>query len=521
MKNKLTFLCLYLINSLLLLSQDSYHIIPQVQQIRYSSGFFQLNEITEIEDEEHFFAFEQQLLKKELNLINTKAIITKNKTNNFQLIQNPSLEENEYKIEINNKGIKLSSKTKTAMFYAVQTFIQMNESVKNGNFPFVEIKDKPHFNWRGMHLDVSRHFFSIQEVKQYIDLLARYKMNTFHWHLTDDQGWRIEIKKYPLLTSKSAWRNGSMVGHYRDQKMDSIKYGGFYTQEEIKEVVAYAKERQINIVPEIEMPGHALAALSSYPEYSCQGGPFEVAKTWGVFEDVFCAGNEKTYQFLEDILDEVLSLFPSEWIHIGGDECPKTRWKECSKCKKKINEQHLKDEHELQSYFIQRIEKYLLSKGRKIIGWDEILEGGLASNAAVMSWRGTEGGITAAKMKHFVVMSPGKPCYFDHYQSEEIKNEPVAIGGLNTLKMVYDYNPIPESLNEEEKKYILGAQGNVWTEYMNDFKHVQYMILPRMTALAEVLWSNPMDKDYSDFIKRLSTHQNYFEKQKLNYFRGF
>jgi hexosaminidase len=361
--------------------------------------------------------------------------------------------------------------------------------------------DIPKFQWRGMHLDVSRHFFSKEFIKKYIDYLAMYKMNTFHWHLTDDQGWRIEIKKYPKLTEVGAWRNGSMTGHYTDQTFDDIRYGGFYTQEEIKEIVAYAKERYITVVPEIEMPGHALAALASYPEFSCTGGPFEVGKSWGVFDDVFCPKDE-TFTFLENILAEVIALFPSEYIHIGGDECPKVRWKSCPKCQKRIKDEKLKDEHELQSYFIQRIEKFVNSKGRKIIGWDEILEGGLAPNAAVMSWRGTEGGIAAAKEKHFVVMSPGSHCYFDHYQGEP-KNEPIAFGGYTNVEKVYSFNPIPKELSEEESKYILGAQANVWTEYINTPEHVEYMVFPRIAALSEVLWGTSNPNEYKVFETRL------------------
>jgi hexosaminidase len=341
-------------------------------------------------------------------------------------------------------------------------------------------------------------------------------MNVFHWHLTDDQGWRIEIKKYPKLTGIGAWRNGSMIGHYNEQKFDTIRYGGFYTQEEIKEVVVYAKQKHITIVPEIEMPGHALAALSAYPQYSCIGGSFKVGKAWGVYDDVFCAGNDSTFIFLQNILDEVVNLFPGEYIHIGGDECPKTRWENCERCQRKTKNEKLNNAHELQSYFIQKIEKYLNSKGKKIIGWDEILEGGLAPNAAVMSWRGTEGGIAAAKEKHFVVMTPGSHCYFDHYQGNP-RFELLAIGGNTTLEKVYSYEPIPEGLTEEESKYILGAQGNVWTEYMYDEKQVEYMVLPRMLALSEVLWSKKEQCNLIDFKKRLLNQIGFLSENNLKY----
>jgi hexosaminidase len=342
-----------------------------------------------------------------------------------------------------------------------------------------------------------------------------YKMNTFHWHLTEDQGWRIEIKKYPKLTEVGAWRNGTMAGHYSEQRYDTIRYGGFYSQEDVKEIVAYAAQHHVTIVPEIEMPGHALAALAAYPQYSCTGGPFEVAKGWGVFEDVFCP-KEETFKFLEDVLTEVCALFPGKYIHIGGDECPKVRWKESEYCQQLMKREGLKDEHELQSYFVQRIEKFLNSKGKQIIGWDEILEGGLAPNAAVMSWRGIDGGIAAAKQKHNVVMSPGSHCYFDQYQDNP-EQEPLAIGGYISLEKVYSYEPAPAELSEEEKKYILGAQGNVWSEYIPDFSHVEYLAMPRMCALAEVLWMQPAIKDENNFLLRLKEHFNLLDKMGVNY----
>ena len=389
-----------------------------------------------------------------------------------------------------------------------------------------------------MHLDVSRHFFDVEFIKKYIDLLALYKMNIFHWHLTDDQGWRIEIKKYPELTKVGAWRSGTMVGPYSDQKFNDIRYGGFYTQEEIKEVARYAEQRHITVVPEIEMPGHAMAALAAYPQFSCAGGPFEVAKGWGVFDDVFCAKDE-TFAFLEDVLTEVLELFPSKFIHIGGDECPKVRWKSCSKCQKTMQDNNIKDEHELQSYFIRRIERFLNSKGRKLIGWDEILEGGLAPGAAVMSWRGTEGGIAAAKMKHEAVMTPGSHCYFDHYQGD-LRQEPLAFGGFTNLEKVYGFDPIPKELSKKEARYILGAQGNVWTEYMSGTvrfagasleteanfwkdnmtpeQHVEYMVLPRLLALAEVTWGTANPSQYAEFLNRVVQHKkNILTPLKYNF----
>jgi hexosaminidase len=415
-----------------------------------------------------------------------------------------------YEIRMKNNRIDVVANTKTGVFRAVNTLWQLvllGRETEQQVIASVNIQDQPKFEWRGMHLDVCRHFFPVKFIKKYIDLLALYKMNVFHWHLTEDQAWRIEIKKYPKLTEIGAWRKGTMVGPYDEQKFDTIRYGGFYTQEQIKEIVQYAADRHITVVPEIEMPGHALAALAAHPEFSCTGGPFEVARGWGVFDDVFCAKDE-TFQFLEDVLSEVLELFPSTYIHIGGDECPKVRWKSCAKCQNTMKQNGLKDEHELQSYFVQRIEKFLNSKGRKLIGWDEILEGGLAPGAAVMSWRGTQGGIEAARMKHHVVMTPGSHCYFDHYQGNP-KYEPLAFGGYTTLEKVYGFNPIPAELNKKEAQYILGAQGNVWTEYMDSEKQVEYMVLPRLLALSEVLWGTSNPVMYDRFLQRVEQHMKH------------
>ena len=423
-----------------------------------------------------------------------------------------------YHLTIDEKNISVLAEANSAgNFYALQTIIQLLPTEKSQKLalPCLKIKDAPRFDWRGMHLDVCRHFYPVSFIKKYIDLIALYKMNTFHWHLTEDQGWRIEIKKYPKLTEIGAWRKGTMVGAYSDQKYDSIPYGGFYTQEEIKEIVKYAAARYVTIVPEIEMPGHSMAAISAYPWLSCTGKQIDVAKGWGVFEDVYCT-KDSTFQFLQDVLDEVIELFPGNYIHIGGDECPKTRWKTCKKCQAKIKKEHLKDEHQLQSYFIKRIEKYVNSKGKQIIGWDEILEGGLAPNAAVMSWQGTEGGIAAAKQKHKVVMTPGSHCYFDHYQASS-KDEPRAIGGYTPLEKVYAYEPIPDGLTSEEQKYIMGAQANVWTEYILNEKQVEYMALPRMAALAEVLWTSKENKDETDFLTRLQKHFLLLDKLDINY----
>lgn len=421
-----------------------------------------------------------------------------------------------YSLTITPKTITIHAVEEAGLYRGSRTLIQLLEQGRTtGSLPCLTITDYPRFPWRGMHLDVCRHFFPVEFVKKYIDLLARYKMNSFHWHLTEDQGWRIGIKSHPKLTEVGAWRKGSQVGPYSRRAYDSIPYGGFYTQEEIREVVAYAAARHINVVPEIEMPGHAMAALAAYPQLGCTGGPYEVQRGWGVFEDVFCAGNDSTFAMLEDVLTEVMELFPSEIIHIGGDECPKDQWKKCAKCQSRMKTEGLKDEHELQSYFIQRIEKFVNAKGRKIIGWDEILEGGLAPNAAVMSWQGTEGGIAAARSGHYAVMSPGSHCYFDHYQGDPA-NEPLAIGGYTTVQKVYGYEPIPAELKPAEHKYILGAQGNVWTEYILTSDHVEYMAVPRMLALAEVLWSPKEKRNEADFLQRLEKEFLMLDEMKVN-----
>ena len=406
-------------------------------------------------------------------------------------------------VAVTTQGITITAPSEEGLYRGSRTVLQLLEQgFAAGSLPCLTITDHPRFQWRGMHLDAVRHFWPVEFVKKYIDLLARYKMNRFHWHLTDDQGWRIEIKRRPALTAVGGWRRGSQVGPYAALEYDTVRYGGYYTQEQIREVVAYAAERHINVVPEIEMPGHALAALAAYPHVGCSGGPYEVERGWGVFADVFCAGNDSTFALLEDVLTEVMELFPSPIIHIGGDESPKERWGSCGKCQRRIQVEGLKDDHELQSWFIRRIERFVNGKGRTIIGWDEILEGGLAPNAAVMSWRGTEGGIAAARSGHYAVMSPGSHCYFDHYQGDPA-NEPLAFGGYTPLQKVYAYEPIPAELKPEEHKYILGAQGNLWTEYILTTDHVEYMAVPRMLALAEVLWTPKEQRDEADFIHRL------------------
>jgi len=429
--------------------------------------------------------------------------------------------EDSYTLSV-TKTILISYTSERSCFYALQSLMQLIEN-KN-NEPTITkcyISDFPKFQWRGLHLDVARHFFTVEEVKRYIDLMAIYKFNTFHWHLTDDQGWRIEIKKYPKLTEIGAWRDSTVENHYTTypRTYEKKRYGGFYTQEEIKEVVKYAAERYITVVPEIEMPGHARAALAAYPELSCTKKQQGVEGLWGVFDDIFCA-KEESISFLQDVLTEVVELFPSQYIHIGGDEAPKNRWKNCEKCQHIIKENKLKDEHELQSYFIQRMEKFLASKGKKLIGWDEILEGGLSPNAAVMSWRGFDGGIEAANQEHEVVMSPGSHCYFDHYQGRG-KTEPIAFGGFTPLEKVYEFNPIPTALKADKVHYILGAQANLWTEYISTFSQVEYMVYPRAISLSQVLWCQNKPT-YEAFEKSLIAVQlSILEKRKVNYSKSF
>ncbi|UYQ93920.1 family 20 glycosylhydrolase [Chitinophaga horti] len=422
-----------------------------------------------------------------------------------------------YELRVTNNGITVKGNG-AGLFYGLQTLQQLLPAAKSSmKIPALTIKDAPRFSHRGLMLDVGRHFFPVSYIKQYIDVMAQYKFNRFHWHLTEDQGWRIEIKKYPRLQSVASVRKQTVVGHAgRSKEYDGKPHGGYYTQEEVKDIVQYAADRFITVIPEIEMPGHATAALAAYPHLGCTGGPYEVGTTFGVMKEVYCAGNDSVYAFLEDVLDEVLPLFPSKYIHIGGDECPKDRWKQCPKCQSRIKALGLKDEHELQSYFVSRMEKYLNSKGRNIIGWDEILEGGLAPNATVMSWRGEAGGIEAAKQRHDVIMTPNTYLYLDYYQGNPA-NEPLNIGGYLPLKTVYSYEPLPAALTAEEQKHIIGIQGNIWTEYINEGKKADYMTYPRALAVSEIAWSPADKKNYDAFLKVLPAHLARLDKQKVNF----
>ena len=508
-------------------------IIPQPVSIQMTSGNFILDNNT---------GFVFPVTDKELQpvalwfneVLQNITGITLQKRNNTQkaieLIRDPKkgFAKDGYELLVTHQKISISAADYGGFFYAMQSLLQTLPAIRNNSLPAIPcmiIKDSPRFEWRGMHLDVSRHFFGPEVIKSYIDLLAAYKFNTFHWHLVDDQGWRIEIKKYPELTQTGAWRvdQNHLVWGNRPQAKpgEPATYGGYYTQQQVSDIIRYAAIRNVTIVPEIEMPGHVASAIASYPQLSCTQQP-QLPLTGGNYSNMssnYCAGNDSVFLFLENVLNEVIALFPSKYIHIGGDEVEKGPWKKCNRCQQRIKDQHLKNEEELQSYFIRRIEKFVSGKGRKIIGWDEILEGGLAPDATVMSWRGEAGGIEAAKLNHHVIMTPGYPLYFDHYQAGPA-GEPLAFGGMNTLKNVYDYEPIPAELPAEKAKYVLGAQANLWTEYITTVSQVEYMVLPRMLALAEALWLPKDHRHWDDFNRRLQYHYRAFEQKGLNYCRG-
>ena len=434
------------------------------------------------------------------------------KVKGFIFLKDANLAEEEYSIDITKANCIVRASSYNGFLYAIQTLKQLTSVNIFGNepnpaekflFPCVKILDKPRFGYRGMHLDCSRHFFSVEEVKKYLDIMALYKLNRFHWHLTDDQGWRVEIKKYPRLTEIGAFRNGTVIKKDWGSN-DGVRYGGYYTQEQMKDIVAYAGKLGIVVIPEIDLPGHMMGALAGYPELGCTGGPYEVWTRWGISEQVLCPGKEAMFSFLEDVFTELMDIFPSEYIHIGGDECPKTEWEKCPACQARIKQLGIKaDGHHsaeqfLQSYVTARVQKFLNDHGRRIIGWDEVLEGELAEGATVMSWRGTEGGIKASAMGFDVIMTPNTYCYFDYYQSEDQDKEPFGIGGFLPWDKVYSYEPL-EGLNDSQQKHILGVQANLWTEYVATPEHLEYMLLPRMNALSEVQWCVPENKDIERF----------------------
>lgn len=526
-------------------------IIPQPVSVATKAGTFSITKKTVIaardEDDRKAASLFNDYLKE---VYGFKLDIDRQEHKNYirlntkKFIQAPG--KDAYTLNVTKDGVSIDGDTYNGTFYGMQTLIQLLPETRPAamatglKIPFVTIQDYPRFGYRGMHLDVCRHFFPVSFVKRYIDYLALHKMNYFHWHLTDDQGWRIEINKYPKLIETGAWRNGTVIGRYPGTANDNLRYGGYYTKNDIRSVVQYALDRHITVIPEIEMPGHSSAAIASYPYLSCfpdeptdipshpsekskqqqaAGMPKQVQETWGVFNDVYCAGKDSTFAFLQDVLNEVMPLFPSNYIHVGGDESPKGNWKRCPNCQARIKALGLKDEHELQSYFIQRIEKYVNSKGKKIIGWDEILEGGLAPNATVMSWRGEQGGIDAAKQKHDVIMTPQKPVYFDHTQT---KNEDsLVIGGYNPIEAVYAYEPVPKVLDSVDAKHILGAQANLWTEYIANERKVEYMIFPRMSALSEVLWSPKENRNWDGFAARLQKQFRRYNLWGANYSKAY
>lgn len=431
-----------------------------------------------------------------------------------------------YLLEVNEDQVTITGSSAAGVFYGIQTLRKSLPVAKDAQvvLPPVRVNDAPRFAYRGMMLDVCRHFFSLDSVKRYIDMLALHNINRFHWHLTDDQGWRIEIKKYPQLTQIGSQRKETVIGR-NSGKYDGIPYGGYYTQEEAREIVAYAKDRYITVIPEFEMPGHMQGVLAAFPELGCTGGPYDVWTQWGVSEDVICAGNDKSLELIKDVLAELIEIFPSEYIHVGGDECPKTRWERCPKCQAKIRQLGLKDDKEhtaeqrLQSYIITEAEKFLNAHGRKIIGWDEILEGGVAPNATVMAWRGAGEGVKAAKMRHDVIMVPTTYFYFDYYQTNILDEEPLAIGGYVPIEKVYSFEPYQKELTAEENKHIIGLQANLWTEYITSFRHVEYMVLPRMAALSEIQWTQPQFKDYGDFLERMPKMFDIYDIYGYNYAR--
>lgn len=430
-----------------------------------------------------------------------------------------------YRIVVNARGVVVSGRTAAGVFYGVQTLRKSLPVLKGATeviFPAVTITDAPRFGYRGMHLDCSRHFFPVDFVKEYIDLLALHNMNRFHWHLTDDQGWRIEIKKYPRLTEVGAWRSGTVVGRNSDID-DGQRYGGYYTQEQIRDIVRYAADRHITVIPEIDMPGHMLAALAAYPELGCTGGPYEVGHLWGVYSDILCGGNPKVYQFVKDVLDEVCHLFPSEYVHIGGDEAPKTRWSSCPRCQQLIRDRGITGtdkqtkEDCLQGYFTTEMQKYLAAKGRKLIGWDELLECDVDQSATIMSWRGAEPGIEAAAVGHDVIMTPTTHAYFDYYQIKDSRNEPLFIGGFIPVEKTYNFEPVPSAASSETAAHILGVQANLWSEYLVSENLAEYQVLPRMGALCEVQWMQPEQKDYKSFVRRVERLCAYYDLKGYTY----
>ena len=519
---------------------NRYELIPYPNDMEQMSGRFSFDDDTQIfispecgdEVNEILARFAEQFGKtagKDLKIAEKGG-------KNMMIVKiDTTMSQEAYRLNISKKKIEITAATPNGVRYALQTVKQLlpvaiyGESLsadENWSVPCATINDAPRFGYRGMHLDVARHFFTLDEVKRILNVMAVHKLNTLHWHLTDDQGWRVEIKKYPRLTEVGSIRNKTMIRKEWDN-YDTTPYGGFYTQDELRDMVKYAADLGITIIPEIDLPGHMMAALASYPELGCTGGPYEVSGQWGIRDDVLCVGKEKTFEFIENVLLEIIDIFPSKYIHIGGDECPKIRWEKCPACQARIQKLGLKDdehgkaEHYLQSYTTERIEKFLNEHGREIIGWDEMLEGGLTTNATVMSWRGVEGGMNAAKAGHNAIMTPNPYVYLDYYQ-EEPEIAPTTIGGYNTLKKTYSYNPVPDDADELAKKHIIGIQGNIWREYMQTSERTDYQAFPRAMAIAETAWTQNANKDWKNFCERMVTEFERLEvmstKPCLNFF---
>ncbi|APS40765.1 N-acetyl-beta-hexosaminidase [Salegentibacter sp. T436] len=512
-------------------------LIPAPSKMELAAGAFEVDKNTSLQFskkhglEEMTTYFQKQI--KRLSGIQLPINQTAGKTIKLEIDKNLDLKNEGYKLQISTDRIVISAPAVAGVFYGVQSVLQYFPGIRTNEkitLPAMEITDEPAFAWRGMMLDVSRHFYSVETIKEVLDLMAFYKLNTFHWHLTDNEGWRLEIKKYPKLTSIGAWREeipGSVFYKKDSTYAEPLtgkpyRYGGFYTQEQAREVVAYAAKRNIRVIPEIEMPGHSAAALAAYPEFSC-AQPKQDPPGSNLWNDVidtenmafnYCAGKEAPFLFLQDVLVEVMDIFPSEYIHMGGDEVDKSYWKKCETCQARIKDENLKDEKELQSYFIKRMEKFLQANNRKLLGWDEILEGGLAPNATVMSWQGEKGGIAAAKSGHDVVMSPSDPLYFNRYQADPELEPQAAPYSINTLERVYNYKPVPEALSAKEAKYVLGSQFAIWTEFISSVEHLEYMLLPRMAAFSEAVWSNRKDKNFTEFTRRLN--MGHYTRWKTN-----
>lgn len=511
------------------IQQANYEVIPLPQEIKITTGNFVLNDRTSIVYPKDNKEMQQNanLLAEYIHQMSGKKLkVTDEPVTSNAIILATGLNADNaeaYQLKVTQDNVTITGTSEAGTFYGIQTLRKSLPITNKGDIslPAAEINDYPRFSYRGVHLDVSRHFFPADSVKHFIDMMALHNINRLHWHLTDDQGWRIEIKKRPELTTIGSKRSETVIGH-NSGEYDGIPYSGFYTQDEAREIVKYAKERHITVIPEIDLPGHMQAALAAYPELGCTGGLYEVWKMWGVSEDVLCAGNDKTLTFIEDVLNEIVDIFPSEYIHVGGDECPKVRWEKCPKCQARIKAEGIKGdkkhsaEEYLQSYVISRMEKFVESKGRHIIGWDEILEGGLAPNATVMSWRGMDGGIEAAKQKHNVVMTPNTYVYLDYYQSADTDLEPDAIGGYLPLEKVYSFEPTA-GISPEDQKYVIGAQANLWTEYIPTFSQVEYMIMPRIDAVADIQWSDPSKKDYQTFLPRVARMTQLYDRLGYNY----